>query len=848
LHPRLTRLVRSAPVAASLLVGACGLLVLIGWMRGSDVLKAVVPGAVPMNPTTALCFILLAAALWMLRREGSGTASWAAATCATVVAAVGMLRLVGYLFGGDARVDEILFRSRLAGNVMAPNTAAAFVLTGLALIALDTRTRLRQLRVSQFFLFAVGCISALALLGYLYRIGALYSVKGYIPMALNTAFCFALMVVGTLCARPGRQPVATLLDDTVGGAVARRLLPAAFILPVVLGYVRLLGERHDVFSAEFGLTLFVLALIVLFNGMVWWNAQIQRRIDQRRKLVEDALRISEERHRTIMEQAGDGITLVDAESLRILEVNHAFARLLGYPREELTGRPVSDFIVDTPDGVAARAQQTLGGTGPTVTRRQYRRKDGSIVHVEKSASTIMIGGRRVLCTVIHDVTERKRAEEKLAEERNLLRTLIDNLPDRINVKDPQGRYVLNNIAHLHQMGLTSPDEVAGKTVRDFYPPDVAERLEREDSAVMNERRGMIDHEEAIIDHDGQPRWVLTTRVPILDNKNQVQGMVGMTRDITERKRAEQALQEQHRLLQEAMHAEHAALEKLKEAQGALVQSEKLAGLGQMVAGVAHEINNPLAFVSNNVAVLQRDLKAIAGMLKMYDQLEAATPEQSAALKQEIRNLAERIDLAYTLTNLDEMLVRSRDGLKRIQQIVKDLRDFARLDAGDLHETDLNSGIESTVNIVRGLAKKKQITLDLELGKIPQVACYPAKINQVVMNLVTNAIDATDNGGRVTVRSAPGDNGNIKIEVADTGKGIPPEIRQRIFDPFFTTKPIGQGTGLGLSISYGIVKDHGGKIEVDSEVGKGTKFVVTLPVKFAPAKKEMEPQMNADERR
>jgi signal transduction histidine kinase len=278
-----------------------------------------------------------------------------------------------------------------------------------------------------------------------------------------------------------------------------------------------------------------------------------------------------------------------------------------------------------------------------------------------------------------------------------------------------------------------------------------------------------------------------------------------------------------------------------------VQTEKLAGLGQMVAGVAHEINNPLAFVSNNVAVLQRDLKAIAKLLEMYGRLDATPPEQSAELKAEIRDLAERIDLSYTLTNLDEMLVRSRDGLKRIQQIVKDLRDFARLDAGDLHETDLNAGIESTVNIVRGLAKKKQIALELELGPIPQVACYPAKINQVVMNLVTNAIDATDVGGRVTVRSAPGDNGAIRIEVADTGKGIPREIRERIFDPFFTTKPIGQGTGLGLSISYGIVRDHGGTIEVESEVGRGTKFVVTLPVKFCGARKETETRLNAGER-
>ena len=167
-----------------------------------------------------------------------------------------------------------------------------------------------------------------------------------------------------------------------------------------------------------------------------------------------------------------------------------------------------------------------------------------------------------------------------------------------------------------------------------------------------------------------------------------------------------------------MRAEHEAHEKLKQTQSALVQTEKLAGLGQMVAGVAHEINNPLAFVSNNVAVLQRDLKAIAELLKLYGELEHATPEQSAALKNEIRDLADRIDLAYTLRTSTRCSSARATGLKRIQQIVKDLRDFARLDAGDLHEADLNAGIESTVNIVRGLAKKKQITLDLELGAAP----------------------------------------------------------------------------------------------------------------------------------
>jgi signal transduction histidine kinase len=332
-------------------------------------------------------------------------------------------------------------------------------------------------------------------------------------------------------------------------------------------------------------------------------------------------------------------------------------------------------------------------SGPSIVQRQYRRRDGSVVDVEKNATVVELNGRRVLCTIIHDVTERNRAER--------------------------------------------------------------------------------------------------------------------------------ALQEKHSQLAEAH-------EQLMRTQSQLVQSEKLAGLGQMVAGVAHEINNPLSFVANNVAVFQRDAKALVRLIQLYGQADEILKQHDGKLLDEIRELSEAVDLAYTTANLDEMLVRSRDGLRRIQQIVKDLRDFARLDESDLHEVDLNAGVESTLNIIQGHAKKKRVTIEKQLTPLPLVACHPAKVNQVVMNLVSNAIDASPEGGKVTVATSP--NGNrVKIEVSDMGPGVPDKIRERIFDPFFTTKPPGEGTGLGLSISYGIVQDHGGTIELASKPGEGAHFIVTLPI-------------------
>jgi signal transduction histidine kinase len=273
-------------------------------------------------------------------------------------------------------------------------------------------------------------------------------------------------------------------------------------------------------------------------------------------------------------------------------------------------------------------------------------------------------------------------------------------------------------------------------------------------------------------------------------------------------------------------------EMLRQRSVQLMQTEKLASLGQMVAGVAHEINNPLSFVSNNVAVLQRDVAALQKLLELYRQADAGIAASHPELAGQIRQFAEQIDLTYTLANVTDLTGRSREGLRRIQQIVKDLRDFARLDEGELQQADLNAGIESTINIIQGRARKKQVIIEKDLGSLPTLWCFPAKVNQVVMNLIANAIDACPDAGKVIVRShAEAD--ALCIEVIDNGPGIDATVRRRIFDPFFTTKPPGEGTGLGLSISYAIIQEHQGSIEVFSEIGQGARFTVRLPRMILP---------------
>ncbi len=309
-----------------------------------------------------------------------------------------------------------------------------------------------------------------------------------------------------------------------------------------------------------------------------------------------------------------------------------------------------------------------------------------------------------------------------------------------------------------------------------------------------------------------------------------------SRDLQERvSGANRELQQRLAELEEIRASQESLITRLHEAQEQLLQLDKMAAIGQLAAGVAHEINNPVGYIYSNLSSLKGYADDIFRVLDSYAALEAVVPAGAAELAA-VGAAKKEVDLPFLRTDLDSLIAESEEGVVRVKQIVQDLKDFSHIDDAEWQWADLHKGLDSTLNVVHNELKYKA-QVSKEYAQLPRVRCLPSQLNQVFMNLLVNAGQALEDHGEITVRTGMEDDETVWIEVADNGKGILPADLKRIFEPFFTTKPVGKGTGLGLSLSYSIVAKHKGRIEVQSEVGKGTRFRVLLPVEGPGAEAE-----------
>jgi PAS domain S-box-containing protein len=530
---------------------------------------------------------------------------------------------------------------------------------------------------------------------------------------------------------------------------------------------------------------------------------IDRDITERRQ-AEQAQRESERRFRDLLENMQLMAVMLD-DGGNITFINDFLLHRTGWARGEVIGRSWFDLFLPAEARAGLRAlylRTMAGGLPASPHEHEILTRDGSRRRIVWNSIVIRGPDERAAgsASVGADVTEQRKNE---AEMQKLLR-VVEQTDDAVVIMDPGGIIEYVNAAFERGTGRHR-DEVVGTDSRllftDQPDPDFYQRMWSTISAGKPFQALMTSRRK-----NGELLYEERTITPLRDAAGTITHYVSTSKDVTERRRMDEQLQ----------------------------QSEKLASIGQLAAGVAHEINNPVGYISSNIGTLTRYLDDIFRLLDAYERVEVGLAESAAV--EELHALKQDMDLAYLRDDIRALIDESGEGVSRVKKIVQDLKDFSRQEEAVWQVVDLHKGLESTLNIVHNELKYKAEVVR-EYGELPQVECIPSQLNQVFMNLLVNAAHAIEQQGVITVRTGA-EQEWVWVEVEDTGKGIAPENLNRLFEPFFTTKPIGKGTGLGLSISYGIVQKHGGRIEVESEPGRGSRFRVWLPV-AQPAQAEAE---------
>jgi two-component system cell cycle sensor histidine kinase/response regulator CckA len=500
-----------------------------------------------------------------------------------------------------------------------------------------------------------------------------------------------------------------------------------------------------------------------------------------RKEAEEALRQSESRFRRIMDSNMVGIFFWHVDG-QITDANERFLELIGYTRSELAAGEVKWTALTPPefrdrDQAGLEQIQSTGVCAPF--EKEFIRKDGTRLPILLGAATLEGCRDRGVCFII-DVMDRKRMEHELVRERNLLRTLIDHIPDYIYVKDTQSRYLANNRANLGLMGVQNPEEVVGKTALDLFPREVAERYHEDDQTIFRSGKALIDREEPIIGRDGEKRWLQTTKVPLRDPGGQVNGLVGISRDITDRLALEAQLR----------------------------RSQKMECVGQLAGGVAHDFNNILTVIQGHASLLGDESLTPAQHKAALEITQAA--DRAASLTRQLLAFSRRNVIQPRNLDLNDALCQMAKMLQRVigEDIALDVRYASNLppvyaDPGMFEQVLLNLAVNARDAMPKGGR------LDLSLRAVA--------LDRIAASKLSDARPGTF----------------VALTVADSGCGIPRENLEHLFEPFFTTKDVGRGTGLGLATVYGIVKQHNGWISVESEVGRGTKFDIYLPASEKP---------------
>jgi len=608
-----------------------------------------------------------------------------------------------------------------------------------------------------------------------------------------------------------------------------------------------------------------------------------------RKQAEEELRRQKHLFKSVLNNIPHRIWLKDCQGQHVV-VNQAFADSIGLDPDTLIGKTDFDIWPTDKAQMFQDEDQSVMNTGQIFSlEEQLPMPDGTMRWFSTTKTPMYDEAGQIIGTtgISMDVSDRRQAEEALrqtkeelefrVEERTAelqetvdklqravfvreqaehsLRKTLEELQFRqfamdqaaiIAVTDPRGVITYVNDKFCELSGY-SEAELIGKTHRiinsGYHPPEFFRDMW---ATIRSGKvwRGEVKNRAKA----GHFYWVSTTIVPALDQEGRVQKYLAIRFDISDRKFAEEALQQSETQLRQQAQELQTTLEKLQRTQMQLIQSEKMSSLGQLVAGVAHEINNPVNFIYGNLSYANEYAENLLQVVRLYQQ---HYPDPVPA----IQDLLGDTDLDFLLDDMPKLLKSMRVGAERIQKIVMSLRNFSRMDEAECKAVDLHEGIDNTLMILQHRLKGKPgqpaIHVVKEYGSLPKVECYASSLNQVFMNILSNAIDALEDAldkgewddsqsdlcgthpklPTITIRTEYIIPDRVAIYLIDNGPGIPEAVQKRLFDPFFTTKPVGKGTGLGMSISYQIVTErHGGILECRSEPGHGATFRIEIPIR------------------
>ncbi|ACC81705.1 PAS domain-containing sensor histidine kinase [Nostoc punctiforme] len=574
-----------------------------------------------------------------------------------------------------------------------------------------------------------------------------------------------------------------------------------------------------------------------YYGRIWYYRDITEY-----KQAEAELRASKQRLALLIEQTP--LAIIEWNTNFEVQIwNRAAERIFGYTTEEMLGNRFETIV---PENARKHVNEIITALltqrGRSFSVNNNVTKDGRTMVCEWYNNPLIAPDGQVIgvASMVLDITERKQAEE----EQQKFVALIENSSDFIGIASMEGQVLYVNPAGLKMVGLNSLEAAKTKSMDDFHSPEAFAELIQQILPLMSQHgfwQGEFRHRHF------QTGIEIPTDCNIFMVKHPETGepfcQVVVARDITERKQAKEALLKSEAQLRQQAEELKVALREVQHAQTHLIQSEKMSSLGQLVAGVAHEINNPVNFIYGNLSPAKEYTRDLISLLQLY---QSHYPEPIP----EIQDFAERIELDFLKSDLPQILNSMNIGADRIRKIVLSLRTFSRLDEAEMKAVDIHEGIDSTLMILqsrfKGNDQHAKIQIIKEYGKLPLVECYAGQLNQVFMNILSNAIDAleerVESGGKadkknnqcpipiITICTQLQEPNQVIIRIADNGLGIPENVKKQLFNPFFTTKPIGKGTGMGLAISYQIITErHGGSVECISQPGQGAEFVIKIPL-------------------